>query len=189
MKTTVISIAIVVFAAAAASAQAKASASMGVQFPGLSAGDVTKLRTAKRTTPIPLPTWLPDGFKIERIEMVLGTKTPLWQRSLAIIYSRKTAAGKTQRFAIEAGFEGIGDLPYDATKEIRSAVGSIYLMYEPADPDGGGKIKNYAMTDWFDVGKTPYHYNGMYGTEPDDKSVVMISLADTEKILSSLKRF
>jgi len=158
-------------------------------FPGVSDANLKQLQTAKRLTPLPLPTWVPDGFKIERIAMKLGTTVPIQDRSLSIIYSRKLANGKTQRFALEAGFDGLGDLMYDASKVIPSAFGKIYLVYEPFDPDEKKKLARYVLTEWFDVGKTAYHYNGMFSAKENDPSLAMISIADTEKILRSLKRF
>lgn len=167
-----------------------ASAQGEGRFPGVSAMHFEMLRAAKKLTPIPLPTWLPDGFKVEKIDMHLGSLVEIQDRRLAIIYSRKAAGGKTQRFALEAGFEGLGDLPYDTTSTVKSALGQIDIAYEPPDLDGGGKkTKNFVMTHWFDVGKTAFHFDGMYGDDPENSRLAMISLADTRKILGSLQRF
>lgn len=160
------------------------------RFPGVSPKQFQQLRIAKKSTQLPLPTWLPAGFTLEKIEMKLGPRVRLENKQLVIIYSRKPANGKTQRFALEGGFEGLGDLPYDTTKTVRSTLGEIDIAYEPPDLDGGGqKVKNFVMTHWFNVGKTAFHYDGMYSAEPEDKTLAMISLADTEKILRSLQRF
>lgn len=181
-------------AVAAVGAMGQARAAAGVKaadesrFPGISASQMTTLRAAKRVTPVPLPTWLPEGFAVERIESKLGAKVPLWERALVIVYSRKIAGGKLQRFAIEAGFEGIGDLPYEETSSVRSSVGTIYIAYQPKDEDGK-PIRDFSMTHWFEVGKTPFHYDGMRGYKEGDKTQVMIPLADTKKILASLQRF
>jgi hypothetical protein len=167
-----------------------ASAQGEKRFPGVSAAQFQQLRTAKKTTPLPLPTWIPAGFKLEKIEMKLGPRVRIENRVLAIVFSRKLPNGKTQRFALEAGFEGLGDLPYDTTSSVRSPIGPIDIAYEPPDLDGEGrKEKNFVMTHWFNVGKTAFHYDGMYKAEPDDKTIAMISLADTRKILQSLTRF
>lgn len=165
-----------------------------VSFPGLSAAQRKQLTTAKRTTPIVLPTWIPDGFKVEKVEMDLGPRVKIYDRYLNIIYSRKLADGKMQRFALEAGFDGLGGLPYDLTKTIKTPIGPVDLMYQPKDLDDESKrLMTFSMTEWFLVGKTNYHYNGMFGLNEDEDggnpSLVMISLADTEKILKSLKRF
>lgn len=157
-------------------------------FPGVSRPHMEQLIAAKAVMAIPLPTWLPAGFSLERIQSRLGRRVSLDDREFVIIYSRKLEGGKFQRFALEAGFEGLGGLPYDVTKEIASPFGIIYLMYEPPDPDGGGKLKNYAMTEWFSPGKIAFHYDGMYGAQEGERSQIMLTLLDTEKILRSLKR-
>lgn len=160
------------------------------QFPGLSAMHVEMLTATKKITPVPLPTWLPAGFKVENVKLKLGSSVAIEDQELIVIYSRKLADGKTQRFSIEAGFEGIGDLPYDTTSSVKSAVGPIDIAYEPPDLDGGGKkLKDFAMTQWFTVGKTAFHYDGMYGAESGAKNLAMIPLADTRKILQSLQKF
>ena len=163
--------------------------SANAQFPGISPAVKRQLATAKRSTPIALPTWVPAGFKAERVHMVLGAKVPIEDRQLIIVYSRQVANGKLQRFAIEAGFDGLGDLMYESSKRLRTPIGTVYLVYQPKDEDGK-KQMDFAMTEWFDVGRTAFHYVGVWGTEEEggDK-LTMISLADTERILRSLKRY
>ena len=159
------------------------------KFPGVTAESKKQLATAKRSTPIALPTWVPAGFTGKRVHAVLGSKVAVEDRQLIIVYSRQLANGKLQRFAIEAGFDGIGDLAYDKSKRLRTPIGSVYLIYQPIDEDGK-KLMDLAMTEWFDVGGTAFHFDGMYGTEEEggDK-LTMISLADTERILRSLQRY
>lgn len=160
------------------------------RFPGLSPAHLKQLREAKRSVQFPLPTWLPAGFKAEKVEMKLGPRVPIDEKVLTVIYSKKLPNGKVQRFAIEAGFDGLGGLPYDVTNAISSPVGKIDLMYEPKDLDNeAAKLKNFAMTEWFRVGRTDFHYDGMYGSREDDPNNAMLPLADTLKILRSLKRF
>jgi len=160
------------------------------RFPGLSAQDALVLREAKKVTPIALPKWLPAGFKTEKIIAMLGSEVAIEDKALVIVYSRKLLGGTTQRFAIEAGFEGLGDLPYDTTSTVNSAIGNIYIAYQPRDPDNRLKtLKDFSMTQWFDVGKTAYHYDGMYEMQSGNKPTAMISLSDTKKILGSLARF
>jgi hypothetical protein len=167
-----------------------ASAQAEKRFPGVSAPQMEMLRAARKVTPIPLPTWVPAGFKVEKVQIKLGSMVPIEDRVLAIIYSRKLPNGKVQRFALEAGFEGLGDLPYDTTNTVRSAVGKIEIAFEPPDLDGGGKkLKNFVMTQWFSVGKTAWHYDGMHGANTENGGVTMISITDTQKILGSLQRF
>lgn len=159
-----------------------------IQFPGVSPKQTQQLKTAKLSTPIVLPTWLPEGFKLAKIEMKLERSVPIYDRYLRIIYERGVSGGVTQRFTLEAGFDGLGGLPYDATKTLKTQIGEIDLMYEPVD-EGGNKIKNYAITEWFNVGKTAFHYMEDYEGEPEQPGRKMLSMADTEKILRSLRRF
>ena len=159
-----------------------------LQFPGVSPKQSQQLKTAKLSTPIVLPTWLPEGFKLSKIEMKLARNVPIYDRFLKIIYERELAGGTTQRFALEAGFDGLGGLPYDPTKSLKTQIGTIDLMYEPKDEEGN-KIKNYAITEWFSVGKTAFHYMETYEGEAEAPGRKMLSIADTERILRSLRRF
>lgn len=190
MKLTIVTLIVLTlcfaFSAAAQKPTRPAGKASVVRFPGISLFQMTQLREAKKVTSIPLPSWIPEGFKVTQVKLHLGSMVEIQDRVLIIVYSKNLANGKTQRFAIEAGFDGLGGLPYDVTKVISSGVGKIDLMYEPSNEDG--KIKNFAMTEWFRVGKAEFHYDGMYDNEPEDKSLTMISLADTVKILKSLQR-
>ena len=165
------------------------AAQTAARFPGIAPTQMETLQAAKKVTPFPLPSWLPPGFKVEKVKTRLGSKVAIEDRELVIIYSRKLPNGKTQRFAIEAGFDGLGDLMYEKRKTIRTPLGRVYLVYQPKDEDGKVQ-KDFAMTEWFDVGKTAFHYIGAYDTEEAaSDSLAMISLADTERILRSLRRF
>ena len=174
--------------ASAQSTDAKIKAGMA-RFPGIERSDMEQLIAAKQVMSVALPKWLPTGFKLEKINSRLGRGVAIEDREFVIIYSRKLAGGKTQRFALEAGFDGLGDLMYDGAKILSTPVGKIHLLYEPKDADQNGKkLKNYVMTEWFNVGKTAFHYIGWYGGEEHDPDLAMISLADTEKILRSLQK-
>ena len=141
-----------------------------VSYPGVSAEQAKQLQTAKKSLAFPLPAWVPSGFKIEKIDMKLGARVPLEERSFVVIYSRPSGK-KTQRFSIEAGLDGIGDLPYETTHTVRSSVGRIDIAYEPTDiEDDGKKTKNFVMTQWFEIGRTAYHYDGMYGADESGSS-------------------
>lgn len=179
---------------AAVSAQSNAAAVNAAmkKFPGVPKANMEEMIAAKRVMQIALPTWVPAGFKIEDIKSRIGRGVAIEDREFVIIYSRTLQNGKIQRFALEAGFDGLGGLPYDVTKVIPSAVGKIDLMYEPKDLDDESKnLKFYVYTEWYQVGKTAFHYIGYYGSaneEGEDPTMAMISLADTEKILKSLQR-
>lgn len=146
------------------------------------------LQSMNRTIPIPLPTWLPTGFTLEKIQSRLGRGVKVYDREFTLIFRRSLADGKFQQFALSAGFEGLGDLLYDETSIIKSPIGTIYLLYEPIDPEDGKRIEKYVMTQWFRVGSLDYHYVGMYGYEEGNEDHLMIPLADTERILRSLQR-
>ena len=173
-------------AAAPAQVAEAAGKAASLQFPGVTPKQLQQLRSAKQSTPVVLPTWLPAGFKLARIEMKLDRRVPIYDRYLKITYEREMS-GVTQRFYLEAGFDGLGGLPYDATKSLKTQIGTIDLMYQPNDEDGN-KIKNYAITEWFNIGRTAFHYVETYEDEPDQPARKMLSLADTEKILRSLRR-
>lgn len=183
MKRLPLALILIVSAAAAVSAQA------AVAFPGLTPEAKKELAAAKRTTPFALPTWLPAGFKISRVHANLGRRAKIEDKQLVIVYSRPLPNGKIQRFSIEAGFDGIGDLMYDGARKLRTGVGDVYLVYQPKDEDGN-KMTDFAMTEWFSVGNVAYHYVGMYGSaEESGDTLAMISLADTERILRSLRLY
>lgn len=179
---------------AAVSAQSNTAAVNAAmkKFPGVPKANMEEMIAAKRVMQIALPTWIPAGFKIEDIKSRIGRGVAIQDREFVIIYSRTLQSGKIQRFAFEAGFDGLGGLPYDVTKVIPSSVGKIDLIYEPKDLDDESKVlKYYVYTEWYQVGKTAFHYIGYYGSvneEGEDPTMAMISRADTEKILKSLQR-
>ena len=188
-KFVVFAIVVLSFGAATSAQVAEAGGkAAAIQFPGITPKQLQQLRTAKQSTPIVLPTWLPAGFKLAKIEMKLDRRVPIYDRFLKITYERDLSSGATQRFYLEAGFDGLGGLPYDATKSLKTQVGTIDLMYEPNDEDGN-KTKNYAITEWFNIGRTAFHYVETYEDEPEQPGRKMLSLADTERILRSLRRF
>lgn len=165
------------------------AASAQTAFPGISAAKKKELAKIKASQAFALPTWVPAGFQLTQVHSVLGRKVKLEDKQLLLDYSRELPDGKLQRFGFEAGFDGIGDLMYDGPRKVRSGVGTLQLYYQPKDEDGK-KIMDFAMTEWFDVGGTAFHYIGTYGTEEEGRDrLTMISLADTEKILKSLKRY
>ncbi len=165
---------------------AAVAAAQRTTFPGLTPAAKKELDAAKRSLAFPLPTWLPAGFEIAAVESNLGRKVKIEDKVFSVTYRRTLKDDKEQSFSITAGFDGIGDLMYDGARTLRTGVGRVYLLYQPLDEDGK-KMPNFAMTEWFSVGKTAFHYNG--NVDSEDESLVMISLADTEKILRSLKRY
>ena len=175
---------------AAAFAAGTLNVSAQVKPAGFSAAQFTELKTKKGTLAVPLPTWLPAGFKLDEMTIKVGRKVPLQDRNFVVTYSNTLPSGKVQSFSIEAGFDGIGDLMYDTTVSVRSGVGKVEIVYEPNDPDNDNKkIARYVMTQWFDVAGTAFHYSDVADEADDGSKTQTISLADTKKILASLKRF
>ncbi|QYO67225.1 hypothetical protein [Leptolyngbya sp. 7M] len=180
---------IVLSLAAAASAQSKASVQAAMKkFPGVSKAHMEQMIAAKQVMQIALPTWVPAGFTVERIKSRLGRAVAIEDREFVIIYSRTLPNGKVQRFAFEAGFDGLGGLMYEGAKTLLTPIGKIYLLYEPFDADENKKVDNYVMTEWFQVGRQDWHYIGMYGYDESADDLAMISLTDTERILRSLRK-
>lgn len=184
-KLKFISAAVIVLAAAFAASAQKSSAIPA----GFTAAQFAKLKKDKGKLIVPLPTWLPAGFKFDSADIDIKPSTEIWERVFRVGFVNKMTDGSTQRFIIEAGFDGLGGGIYESTHLIGSPVAPIELMYEPKDPDKEGqKLERYVMTEWFEVAGTAFHYDGMPVTELDE-TVHMISLADTKKILVSLKKF
>ena len=158
-------------------------------FPGLTTQTKKDLAAVKRSVAFALPTWVPSGFELTRVHAAVGPKVKIEDKQLVLVYSRTLASGKLQRFAFEAGFDGIGDLMYEGPKTLSTPVGRVYLYYQPKDEDGK-KLLDFAMTEWFDIRGTAFHYIGMYGTEEEGgDSLTMLSYGDTKKILLSLRRY
>lgn len=185
MKSTILIFTIIAAFSLVAAAQKTATT-----FPGIGPAQKMQLDGAKEARmTFAMPTWLPKGFVLEKVEMKLGDSIPVYEHVFLMIYSNKMADGGVQRFAIEAGFDGLGDLMYEPTKTLKTGVGEVILVYEPKDEDGNIE-KGYVMTEWFKVGRTDYHYIGMYGFDEEvQKWARMISMDDTVKILTSLKRY
>ena len=181
MKRNLLAIAFLMAATLVASAQ--------TTFPGISAVRKKELNAARASVAFALPTWLPSGFTLARVHAAVGRKVKLEDKQLIFVYQRDLANGKLQRFSIEAGFDGIGDLAYDGPRTLTTPIGKVHLYYQPKDEDGK-KIMDLAMTEWFDIRGTAFHYDGRYGTEEEGAGrLTMISLAETERILRSLRRY
>lgn len=98
--------------------------------------------------------------------MDLGPRVKIEEKQLAVVYSRTLPNGRLQRFSIETGFDGPGDLLSDGGKRLRTPVGDACLYYQPKDEDSE-KMTDFAMTKWFSVERTVPHRVGMYGTEKE----------------------
>ncbi len=159
------------------------------RFPGFDTAQMRLLLIAHKHYCIPLPTWLPEGFSVEKVVTRIGKTVKQENKELYITYSKQLSNGKKQSFTIEAGIDGIGDLLYQTTHTIKSQPDLIGLCYEPRDETGTKTLKRYVRSQWFDCNGTAYAYGSCLGASGRSGYFVMISLADTKKILASLQKF
>jgi hypothetical protein len=172
----------------------------GQTFPAVNAEQKKQVLAAGYK--IPLPTYLPAGFVLDSLNIQTGKQLKAWDKNIYARYSRKQADGKWQSFYIEAGFDGIGSLWYDA-ETVQSGVGKIDLYYQPLEDAGNGKktkLQDMIGTEWFNVGGVEFH---VYCSTPppatqeevnedtvvDPRKYTIISKIEFKKILQSLKVF
>ncbi|MDB5223718.1 MAG: hypothetical protein JWN83_2385 [Chitinophagaceae bacterium] len=158
-------------------------------FPGLSEAQKQKLLNTK--IPVPLPTWVPKGFVVTNIIAKTGKSFKIENKVLTITYDKKLDNGSLQ-FTVEAGFEGIGDMPYNNSEIIKSKVGNIYLYYEPIEEDIDGRKlihPGFIQTEWFDIKNLAFNVSFSY--QNDNKRInrtnPKISKGDAKKILQSMQ--
>ena len=161
-----------------------------VTFPGLS--DSQKQQLLNTKIAMPLPTWIPEGYTITKIVAKTGRQIKIENKVLTITYLKKAASGQAMEFKVGAGFDGLGDLPYEGSVTIKSKAGTIYLYYEPYDEDGDGKkIKQNGliMTEWFDVKNLAFDvvFSSQGENEKMNKLKPKISKADAIKVLQSMQ--
>lgn len=185
----------IVLSHATASAQAKTKAdwhtAVGTamhKFPGFDTTQMKQLYFARKQNCIALPTWLPDGFKIEKVQVKTGKNVLPEDQGIFIVYSKTLPGGKKQSFIIEGAIDGIGDLLYKPTHIIKSALGDIELCYEPKDEDDNKTLKKYVRTQWYDCNGTAWAYGSNNGANVRLRNTVMISIDETKKILASLQK-
>ena len=167
-------------------------AQSNIVFPGLT--EVQKEQLLNTKIAIPLPTWIPDGFAVTKIVTKIGKSIKLEDKIYSVTYGKKLPNGNSLKFSIDAGFEGLGDLPYDGSETIKSKVGNIYLYYEPYEEDmNGKKVKavGFIMTEWFRINKLAFHasFNSQNPNDKPDNTKPKISKADVKKILQSMQVF
>lgn len=158
--------------------------------PGLSEPQKQQLLNTKIA--LPLPTWVPEGYTVTHIVTKTGRQVKIENKVLTITYGKKLLNGKKEEFKIDAGFEGLGDLPYEGSTMVKSKVATIYLYYEPYEEDGDNKkIKQYGliMTEWFYVKNLAFHvvFNPEGDNHKFNKTKSKISKADAIKILQSMQ--
>ena len=126
-------------------------------FPGLKPTDKKKLLASGMM--IPLPTWLPEGFKLDTFEVKTSKNIPVQDKMLYVQYTKKVNDSTWQSFMVEAGFDGLGSLGYPP-ETIQSAVGKIDLYYQPYETGVTGKKEkqeDMISTEWFEINKVAYH--------------------------------
>ena len=159
-------------------------------FPGLS--DKQKQQLLNTKIAIPLPTWIPDGFAVTNIVTKTGKSIKLENKIYTVTYGKKLANSNSLKFDVDAGFEGLGDLPYEDAETIKTKVANIYLYYEPYEEDmNGKKVKafGFIMTEWFRVNKIAFHasFNSQNPNDKPDPTKPKISKADVKRILQSME--
>ncbi|MDQ6722870.1 MAG: hypothetical protein M3Z01_01210, partial [Thermoproteota archaeon] len=77
------------------------SAQNKIIFPGLSEIQLQKIVNTK--IPVPLPTWIPEGYSVTNIITKTGRQVKLENKTFRITYGKKSTDGKLLEFKIEAG--------------------------------------------------------------------------------------
>jgi hypothetical protein len=99
-----------------------------------------------------VPSYLPNGFRLQRIDITYDEPGPDEAKHLfplySIVYSNDPRSGAT--FSIESAREGIGDrniMVAEDTEEtqIQTPLGAMYLIYRPKRKDG---LKDEIKTNW-----------------------------------------
>jgi len=141
------------------------------------------------------PSYLPKGFRLQRVDIAYDEPGPDEPKRLfplySIVYSNDPRSGAT--FSIESAREGIGDrniMEEENTEEteIQTPLGPMYLIYRPKGKDG---LKHEIKANWVsdanmnaETSKTAESYPilGRY----HGFSATGISVAEFSKIVQSL---
>ena len=166
-------------------------------FPGINAANKKKLLATGYS--IPLPTYIPAGFKLDTIILANLTKSARNdEKTLIVRYEKKINDSTYQSFHIDAGFDGLGSLWFKG-ETVNSAVGKIYMYYQPLEEAEAGqkpeRVMDLVGTEWFTVKGTEFHVFCMvsedYPPEESDEAdyyrYIPISKAEFKKVLASLK--
>jgi hypothetical protein len=99
-----------------------------------------------------VPSYLPNGFRLQRIDITYDEPGPDEAKRLfplySMVYSNDPRSGAT--FSIESAREGIGDrniMVEEDTEEteIQTPLGAMYLIYRPKGKDG---LKDEIKANW-----------------------------------------
>ena len=153
---------------------------------------------------IPLPTWLPDGFALDTLEIKINKSIPVQDKILYVQYTKKINDSTWQSFIVEASFEEIEPL-WRNPETVQSSIGNINFHYQPyAGKENEKKVKMEGVisTEWFEVNQIPFHVLCIV-TEPggefeaigdenekeDKYNYKPVNKDDFKKILQSLQIF
>ncbi len=165
-------------------------------FPGINAANKKKLLATGYS--IPLPTYIPAGFKLDTIILANLRSGNNEEKTLLVRYEKKINDSTYQSFHIDAGFDGLGSLWYKG-ETVNSAVGKIYMYYQPLEEAEAGQkpepVMDLVGTEWFTVKGTAFHvfcilsedYPPQEGDEVEYYRYLPVSKAEFKKVLASLK--
>jgi len=142
-----------------------------------------------------VPSYLPNGFRLQRIDITYDEPGPDEVKRLfplcSIVYSNDSLSGAT--FSIESAREGIGDrniMKEEDTEEteIQTPVGPMYLIYRPKGKDG---LKDEIKANWLSDANMDAETSKNAGSHPilgryHGFSATGISVAEFSKIVQSL---
>jgi hypothetical protein len=142
-----------------------------------------------------VPSYLPNGFRLQRIDITYDEPGPDEAKRLfplySIVYSNDPLSGAT--FSIESAREGIGDrniMKEEDTEEteIRTPLGPMYLIYRPKGKDG---LKDEIKANWVSDANMDAETSKNARSHPilgryHGFSATGISVAEFSKIVQSL---
>jgi hypothetical protein len=142
-----------------------------------------------------VPSYLPNGFRLQRIDITYDEPGPDEAKRLfplySIVYSNDPLSGAT--FSIESAREGIGDrniMEEEDTEEteIQTPVGLMYLIYRPK---GKGGLKDEIKANWLSDANMDAETSKNARSHPilgryHGFSATGISVAEFSKIVQSL---
>ncbi len=131
--------------------------------------------------PVLLPTYMPQGFQLERIIINISTKTRFGGGpSYKAIYR-----GGDTAFIIESASGGIGGVPGDVLKVVNSKLlGKVNLI---SSSQAGGMKKTDLISDWARYENHFFRLTGP-GFYSETEKLQSISPVDAEQILIFLRQ-
>ena len=127
-------------------------------FPALNPTDKKKLLASGIM--IPLPNWLPEGFKLDTFEVKTSKSIPVQDKMLYVQYTKKVNDSTWQSFMIEAGFEPDLESIWHNPEILQSPIGQIGFYYQPYEQTSDGKKKkqeDMISTEWVEINKVAFH--------------------------------